>query len=246
MSAAASKLTNAAEISSSDAQTLIAEMRKAFGTMKSLAVCYERDGSSDKVKELEEMVLEMVASYEDCVAFAEALKEVPRAYQPTDEPTDFKRLIDTEVNKIKQAHRHRDRTTPSFGSLEKLFGNVNHAGEPMPGEEQEDVVMTSTQTNILNLKWPVTQKPLTELENPVRSVVCRHIYEQGPILHYIRTQKPPKCPIGGCFGILQVGKVVCDPLLRVDIEELRSSEPTAPNATNIEDFTDLPDDDNDN
>lgn len=45
--------------------------------------------------------------------------------------------------------------------------------------------------------------------------------------------------------VLQVGKVVCDSLLRVEIEELRSSGCSAPNATNIEDFTDLIDEDND-
>ncbi|MCI48190.1 E3 SUMO-protein ligase MMS21, partial [Trifolium medium] len=41
-------------------------------------------------------------------------------------------------------------------------------GQPMPGEEEEDIVMTSTQTNILNFNCPVSGKPITELEEPVR------------------------------------------------------------------------------
>ena len=46
---------------------------------------------------------------------------------------------------------------------------VHHAGQPMPGDEQEDLIMTSTQGNILNFQCPITMKPVIELENPVRS-----------------------------------------------------------------------------
>lgn len=38
----------------------------------------------------------------------------------------------------------------------------------MPGEEQEDIVMTSTQSSILNVTCPLTGKPVIELEEPVR------------------------------------------------------------------------------
>jgi len=88
-------------------------------------------------------------------------------------------------------------------------------------------------------------------------------------MHYIRSKKPPQCPIAGtsllfahsllppfhevltliffflqsgCPRVLQIGKVVCDPL-RIEIEELRSSEPAVANATNVEDFTDVLDED---
>jgi len=113
----------------------------------------------------------------------------------------------------------------------------------MPGEEQEDIVMTSTQMSILNVTCPLTGKPVIELVDPVRGVDCRHIYEKGPVMHYIRSQKPPQCPIAGCPRVLQIGKVVCDPLLRIEIDELRSSGPAVPNAANIEDFTDILDED---
>ncbi|KAG6520242.1 hypothetical protein ZIOFF_017280 [Zingiber officinale] len=39
--------------------------------------------------------------------------------------------------------------------------NVHHAGQPMPGEEQEDIVITSTQNNLLNMKCPLIGKPVT-------------------------------------------------------------------------------------
>lgn len=38
----------------------------------------------------------------------------------------------------------------------------------MPGDEQEDIVMTSTQCNLLNVTCPLSGKPVTELSEPVR------------------------------------------------------------------------------
>lgn len=49
-----------------------------------------------------------------------------------------------------------------------LLQNVHHAGQPMPGEEQEEIVMTSTQSNLLNVTCPLSGKPVTELADPVR------------------------------------------------------------------------------
>ncbi|KAF8726696.1 hypothetical protein HU200_019163 [Digitaria exilis] len=243
MSSVTTKLSHAADVASSETQTLVADMRKALGSMKSLAVDYERDGKSDKVQKLQEMVLEMVASYEDCTALAQAIKDVPGVYQQSDQPTDFKRLIENEVMKIKEASAESGQNHPLFRQFRESVWNVHHAGQPMPGEEQEDIVMTSTQMSILNVTCPLTGKPVIELANPVRCVDCKHIYEKEPVMHYIRSKKPPQCPIAGCPRILQVGKVVCDPLLLIEIEELRSSEPPAQNATNIEDFTLLDEDD---
>lgn len=42
----------------------------------------------------------------------------------------------------------------------------------MAGEEQEDVVMTSTQCNLLNVTCPLSGKPVTELAEPVRRYIA--------------------------------------------------------------------------
>ncbi|KAB8100591.1 hypothetical protein EE612_031158 [Oryza sativa] len=85
MSSVVNKLTNAAERESSEAETLIAEIRKAIGEMKSIAVDYERENKSDKVKQLEAAALELVASCEDCTCYADAIRKVPGAYQPSNQ-----------------------------------------------------------------------------------------------------------------------------------------------------------------
>jgi hypothetical protein len=38
----------------------------------------------------------------------------------------------------------------------------------MPGEEQDDIVMTSTQCNLLNITCPLSGKPVVDLAEPVR------------------------------------------------------------------------------
>ncbi|VAH22840.1 unnamed protein product [Triticum turgidum subsp. durum] len=214
MSSAATKLATAADATSTEAQTLVL------------------------VKQLEDAVQELVASYEDCAYLAEAVKKVPGAYQPSDQATDFRKLIDVEVEKVKGTSRssgHKDQLIRQF---KEAVWDVHHAGQPMPGDEQEELVMTSTQNNILNTVCPLTMKPIVDLENPVRCIDCRHIYDKDPILRYIRTNKAPNCPIAGCPAVLQPAKIVCDTFLRMEIEELRASGPAAPNASEIEDISD--------
>lgn len=50
--------------------------------------------------------------------------------------------------------------------------NVHHAGQPMPGEDQEDIVMTSTEINLLNITCPISGKPVVDIEEPVRRYEC--------------------------------------------------------------------------
>ncbi|CAM0953895.1 unnamed protein product [Alopecurus aequalis] len=238
MSSAAARLATAADNASAEAQSLI-DMRKALNSMKSLAVDYERDGKPDKVKRVEEEVLELMASYEDCAHLAEAVKGVPGAYQPSEQTTDFRKLIEAEVNKVKgptsQASGHSQQLLRQF--REAVWG-VHHAGQPMPGDEQEDLVMTSTQGNILNFQCPLTMKPIVELTDPVRCIECRHIYDRDPIIRHIRLSKAPKCPVAGCPRVLSAAKLVCDAYLRMDLDELRASGPGASNAADVEDIED--------
>ncbi|XP_020105271.1 E3 SUMO-protein ligase MMS21 isoform X1 [Ananas comosus] len=241
-SAAASRIATAAANVSSENQSLIAEIRKALGIIKSVAVDLEREEKSENVKQLEDAVLKLLDTYDGCVRFSEAVQIVSGDYQPSDQPTDFKKLLENEVAKLKSASLSMPKTNPLYRQFKEAIWNVHHAGQPMPGEEQEEVVMTSTQCNLLNITCPLTGKPVIELTNPVRCVDCKHIYEKDPIMHYIRTMKPqPRCPVAGCPKILQVGRVVCDALLPIEIEEMRSTETAAVHSTIVEDFTEVDD-----
>ncbi|GAB4846491.1 hypothetical protein Ancab_025496 [Ancistrocladus abbreviatus] len=226
----------AASTLSSENQTLLSDFRKAIGVMKEIAVELEKQNKTEMVKELENAFTELLTCYEDCARFSLAVQSVGDNYQPGAELTDFKKLFEDELSKLKASRPSDPQGHQLFRQFKEAVWNVHHAGQPMPGEEEADIVMTSTECSFLNITCPVSGKPITELVEPVRSMDCKHIYEKEAITHYMKTNRAPcKCPATGCPRILQANQLVSDPLLLVEIEEQRSRQTSRPDV--VEDFT---------
>ncbi|KAH0449787.1 hypothetical protein IEQ34_020479 [Dendrobium chrysotoxum] len=242
LSSAASRIATAASNLSSDSQTLIAEIRKSLGIIKGIAVDLEKAQRSDKVKELENTVLELLESCDDCTNLSEAISNVGHNYQPSGQPTDFGKLLEDKIATLKEESPFVPQNIPLYRQFKEAIWNVHHEGQPMPGEEQEDIVMTSTQNILLNMTCPLTGKPVIELENPIRCMDCKHIYEKDPVMHYIRTKGQALCPVAGCPKLLQEGRVICDPLLRIEIDEIRAASTSNKAVTNVDDYTEINDD----
>ncbi|KAK9050415.1 hypothetical protein SSX86_030616 [Deinandra increscens subsp. villosa] len=237
-SRSASRMKTAASTLCYDNQTLLADIRKAMGTMKEIGVSLERQNKSQMVKELETEFMELLKAYEDCANLSAAIDSVGNKYRPSEQRTDFKKLIDDEMAKTKR----RSLSTPQISQLLRQFKeaiwNVHNSGQPMPGEEQEDIVMTSTQSTLLNNTCPLSGKPVTELTEPVRSMDCKHIYEKSVIMQYIKSKHgQSKCPVAACPKILIADRVLCDPLLHIEIDESRSMNKQTSKPNIIEDFT---------
>jgi hypothetical protein len=49
-----------------------------------------------------------------------------------------------------------------------MLQKVHHAGEPMPGQEKEDLIISGSQFNVVNRNCPISGKPVIELDDPVR------------------------------------------------------------------------------
>ncbi|XP_076882509.1 E3 SUMO-protein ligase MMS21-like [Bidens hawaiensis] len=233
----AAKMKDAAATLSGDNQTLLADIRKAMVKMKEVGVSLEKQNKTQMVKELETEFIELLKAYEECANISTAIDSVGNSYRPGEQPTDFKKLIDNEMAKTK-----RRSLSPQFNQLLRQFKeaiwNVHNSGQPMPGEEQEDIVMTSTQSTLLNNTCPLSGKPVTELSEPVRSMDCKHIYEKSVILQYIRSKHgQPKCPMAACPKIIIADRVVCDALLHIEIQESRAMNQRASKPDVIEDFT---------
>ncbi|KAF3442466.1 hypothetical protein FNV43_RR16382 [Rhamnella rubrinervis] len=241
-----SRVKTAATNLYSDNQSLIGEIRKALNMMKEIAVDFEKDNQSDMVKELENAVFELLDTYDNCMHFSSAIQSVGDRYQPGPGLTDFKKLFEDEVAKAKANSSAVPQKHPLIRQFKEAVWNVHHAGQLLPGDEQEEIVMTSTQSNLLNITCPLTGKPVTELANPVRSVECKHIYDKNAIIYYIRSKNThPKCPVAGCPKILQEANVVCDALLPIEIEEMRTMSEQTARTDVIEDFTKLDDEEED-
>lgn len=231
-------MKSAASSLSYDNQTLLADIRKAMVTMKDIGVSLERQHKTEKVKELENEFMELLKTYETCANLSTAIDTVGNTYRPGEQMTDFKKLIDTEMAKTNRRSSSGAQVNQLLRQFREAIWKVHNSGQPMPGEEQEDIVMTSTQSNLLNITCPLSGKPVTELSEPVRSKDCKHIYERKAIMQYIMSKHgQPKCPMAACPKIVIADKVVCDPLLRVEIEESRTMNEQTARTNIIEDFT---------
>ncbi|XP_057531255.1 E3 SUMO-protein ligase MMS21 [Amaranthus tricolor] len=239
----AGRIRNAADTLSSDNQSLIADIRKTINCMKEIAVEMEKVHRSQEVQNLEQSVVKLLENYEDTMNFSNVMQSVGSNYKsrPGPELTDFKDVLGLEASRLKSSYSTNPQTSAILRNFREAVWNVHHAGQLMPGEEQEDIVMTSTPFGLSNTVCPITGKFVTELAEPVRSMDCKHIFDKQSIMHYIKKTK--KCPVAGCPKPLLANRVVCDPLLPVEIEELRLQNKHTAEPEHIEDFTELDEED---
>ncbi|KAL5565311.1 hypothetical protein UlMin_028475 [Ulmus minor] len=232
------RIQSAASNLASENHSLVLDIRKSWSLMKNIAVDLERENKSDMVKELENAVVDLLSTYEDHTNFLTAIQSVGNKYRPGTEPTDFKKLFKEEVTNAKAQSSSAPQNHTFVRQFKEAVWNVHHSGEPMPGEEQEDIVMTSTQCNLVNVTCPLSGKPVIELVDPVRSMQCKHIFEKKVIMQYIRSKNGnAKCPAAACPKKLAEANVLCDPLLRIEIEELRAASKQTSMTELVEDFT---------
>ncbi|XP_051117148.1 E3 SUMO-protein ligase MMS21-like [Andrographis paniculata] len=217
------RMSTAASTLYADNQTLITEIRKAVMMMKDVGIDFERDNNSEMVKVLENGVTELMKSSDECTQLSNAIQSIKNEYQPGAELTDFTKLFDEKIKRSRKDSSSVSQNQTLLRQFREAIWNVHHAGQPMPGEEQEDIVMTSSHCNLLNMTCPLTGKPVEELVEPVRSMDCKHIYEKQHIMQRIRSKVAQgQCPVSGCPRRLQADRVVCDALLLIEIEEMRS------------------------
>ncbi|XP_074296795.1 E3 SUMO-protein ligase MMS21-like [Silene latifolia] len=238
------KIKNAVNTLSSDNQPILADIRKSIYAMQEIAVEMEKLNRNQQVKELEDAVLELLYANEECSSFSSVMQSVREKYQPGPQLTNFKKMLDAEKSKFKGQSAAILQKDPFLRRFREAVWNVHHGGQPMPGEEQEEIMMTTTQFGLLNTVCPITGKAVTDLSEPVRSIDCKHVYEKEAIMLYLRqVTKTNNCPVAGCPKALRAARVVCDTLLPVEIEEMRSQnkQTEAPGA--FEDFTNFSDSD---
>ncbi|KAK2638922.1 hypothetical protein Ddye_026717 [Dipteronia dyeriana] len=174
------RLRNAAATLCNDNQSLIVEARKVLTLMKEVGVDLERDNEYQMVKELDDAAIHLAETYGDCVLQSLAIESIGNSNQPGTELTGFKKLLMDEFAKSKASSSSIPEKDPLIRHFREAVWNVHHAGEPMPGEEQEDIIMTSTQSNLLNITCPLSGKPIFELAEPVHSPVsCSEVRDLG-------------------------------------------------------------------
>ncbi|BFI31934.1 E3 SUMO-protein ligase NSE2 [Marchantia polymorpha subsp. ruderalis] len=95
-------------------------------------------------------------------------------------------------------------------------------------DENDDTCMTGSKYGVVNTRCPLSGKLVTELDDPVQSVNCHHVYDRAFATAYI-SQFPGirKCAVAGCSKFLIQRNLVCDTTLEESIQDLREKNFTS-------------------
>ncbi|KAG6556817.1 hypothetical protein Mapa_001764 [Marchantia paleacea] len=95
-------------------------------------------------------------------------------------------------------------------------------------DENDDTCITGSKYGVINTRCPLSGKLVTELDDPVQSVNCHHVYDQAFATAYI-SQFPGirKCAVAGCSKSLIQSDLVCDTTLEESIRDLRQKNFTS-------------------
>jgi len=208
----------------------------------------------EKVKELEQATLDIIKFTNKLRNHSFSLEALTTTYQPSAEGTNFKRVLKDHMKELESQSPIDPEKHQFFKQFKEAVWKVHHAGEPMPGQEQDDIVMLGTQA-LANFACPISGKPVDHITDPVRSQLCRHIYDNEAVVNYIRahavrTRKnirpvPCRCAAAGCPKVLTEEILVCDESLKLEIQEyaLRqkgSNMDTVADCTYLEEDDDTP------
>ncbi|XP_024361144.1 E3 SUMO-protein ligase MMS21 [Physcomitrium patens] len=219
---------------------------------KLVAEDLEKDHHAPSVKELEEATLDIITISNKLRNHSKALETLSMTYAPSIEVTDFKKLLKNYVKELDEESPFDSEKHPFIKQFREAVWKVHHAGEPMPGQEQEEIVVMAGSQALPNTSCPLSGKPVEQLEDPVRSQRCRHIYDRDAVLNYVRSHamrnrrhknsNPCKCAAAGCPGILVEEQLVCDSSLKIEIREYVLRQQSS-NIDTVADCTYLEEDD---
>lgn len=127
------------------------------------------------------------------------------------------------------------------------FHCCRKAGKQIDEGDDDDAHATHSYS-VLNIVCPVSGIPVTDLEDPVRSEDCEHIYDRASALNYITTMAKDGvclCASSGCRAQLAEHKMVASSRLWQDIEELRQIKTAMWESRMMQDMADMDDSDDD-
>lgn len=225
-------------------QTLHMELGSSLVMLKMVAEDLEADNNTEQVKKLGEATRDIIALLDEFECHNKALQSLREEYSIENENTEFDKLLAERTDQLRAENSLQPEQHPFFKQFQEAIWKVHHAGEPMPGQEREDLVITCSQYSVVNTHCPISGKPVIELDNPVRSSDCGHIYDKKTVLDYIkksRSRRPCSCAAAGCPKPLVAERLICDPMLKVEIQELRMRGRNNTQIHDVADCTELDD-----
>eukprot|EP00898_Chlorokybus_atmophyticus_P004252 jgi/Chlat1/4828/Chrsp31S04804 len=217
-----------------------------------LALFFEKERNKETVLALREEMMKLSALEHELRSQQKAIKSVSEQYEapaPMDAPTDFAAILTQRKQEIMEADPLDAENHKNVKKFDEAVWEVNNAGLPMPGTEDEEV-MCATATVSANTKCPITSVPVFELENPVKSKLCGHVYDGNCIEEYINGQirhqrhgarsraTDVQCPQHGCSRLINKSVIEEADDILAEAARLRRQRPTGnANRQHVEDIT---------
>eukprot|EP00466_Bigelowiella_natans_P002230 jgi/Bigna1/82535/fgenesh1_pg.93_\ len=182
----------------------------------------ESEANREKMTKLERIFGEICDKEKIIRARSKALQETRmwmRSEDYNNENVEWEKKINElhEEAKAKHADELNGHSEENIKKFKREIWEVNHQGEPMPGDDDEDLVAVDMKRNF---KCPITKDTL---ENPVKNQTCGHIYSREAIMTLLKGKQKYKCPCAGCSQYVTVAGLVRDKKiekeLRAFIEE---------------------------
>ena len=173
------------------AKEFVKEGVNSMNSVIDAALACEKYGDSERVEKLRAAFKELTEVETDARAHVKALAEISKGNHAVPQRQEsgamsvvgFTAAIEQLAQQAKQNPRQQENARNRIAKFEQEIWAVNHAGEAMPGQEDEDLVMEPTQGTI-NKKCPLCAVPLPELREPVQDEKG-YVYEKEFILQYI-------------------------------------------------------------
>lgn len=171
--------------------------------LRDSAEALAKEGHAEGVDHLRKNLEELLDAQQKVVCHEAALKQLRARYtEAAAVVTDFKAELqqlaaEAALSMAAKLKQTREETLKEF---DKATWDPLHPGQPFPGDEDEDVVMNSTQSVAPNMKCPLTMKDIFALAEPVED----HkgvVYDKTAIEEYIKKNGKGKgsvtCPNAG-------------------------------------------------
>ncbi|KAL3686806.1 hypothetical protein R1sor_013115 [Riccia sorocarpa] len=122
--------------------------------------------------------------------------------------------FDEEITEIASGYRSSCRVDFSGGELADHYEDM-----------EDDTCITGSTCIVINNRCPLSGKLVTELEDPVQSVDCHHVYGEAYAKAYLnQSSGSPRCAVAGCRGFLKESDLTPASSLTESIQNLREKE----------------------
>jgi len=195
----------------------VGDLETYLGALGRAAVLVEKqvepeDARGDKVEALRQASQRLCADRETLVAAREEARAEAGAYRVPASPAEFHGYRDSLPGRVAAraaGPAARAAQAPEMQRFEREVWNVRHEGEPMPGEEEEDVYVAGA-VGLKNQKCPVSMQSVLGLEDPV-AAACGHIYDRQSVVAYLGSvgagRGQAKCALAGCRGVVKLANL---------------------------------------